>query len=279
MFWDIPYNLRGQEVCMGCSSIVHNNENHNATIVCEYRDSNNNKISDPTVVGSAYNTLMRKYTIPENATNARLYFRIAQNVGTINVEVNDYVTYNNFYIQYPSNILQYQPYKGSIHTIDWSNDIGIVPGGYIDLINGKLVQTYGSMVLDGTEDGWSTYGAIERNDFCAVFGIANKKRGNQISICDKLKNVDSAYAPSNYASGRYSDHPNLKTMYFCMPNTEITTITGFKQWLSENNLQLVYKLEEPVEYQLSPQTLRTLRGTNNIWSNANGPVEIKYWTH
>lgn len=174
---------------------------------------------------------------------------------------------------------EYETYTGSTIPINWQTAAGTIYGGYLDLTSRKLVQTYGSMVLDGTEDGWATYGAIERNDFCAVFNIANKKRGNQISICDKLKNVDTAYAPSNYASGRYSDHPNLKTMYFCMPNAEITTITGFKQWLSENNLQFVYELEEPVEYQLSPQILRTLRGVNNIWSNANGPIEVSYWTH
>ena len=41
-----------------------------------------------------------------------------------------------------------------------------------------------------------------------------------------------------------------------------------------------YRLAEPtVTYQLTPQQLTTLRGINNIWSSANGEVEIKYWKH
>jgi len=30
---------------------------------------------------------------------------------------------------------------------------------------------------------------------------------------------------------------------------------------------------------LTPTQLKTLHGTNNIWSNTNGDIELKYWTH
>jgi hypothetical protein len=39
--------------------------------------------------------------------------------------------------------------------------------------------------------------------------------------------------------------------------------------------QVVYKLADPVEYQLTPQEITTLLGTNNIWSDA-GSIAVEY---
>lgn len=61
------------------------------------------------------------------------------------------------------------------------------------------------------------------------------------------------------------------------------------EWISDSDVyvtgtvpttgaEVVYDLANPVHYQLAPQTIRTLKGINNIWSNA-GNVEVKYWTH
>ena len=43
--------------------------------------------------------------------------------------------------------------------------------------------------------------------------------------------------------------------------------------------QVAYKLSEPVIFHLTPYSIKTLEGINNIWSNTNGTVSIKYWTH
>lgn len=32
-------------------------------------------------------------------------------------------------------------------------------------------------------------------------------------------------------------------------------------------------------HSISPQTIRALRGINNVFSDANGDVELTYWTH
>ena len=34
-----------------------------------------------------------------------------------------------------------------------------------------------------------------------------------------------------------------------------------------------------IHYPLTPQILKTLKGTNNIWSSANGDLSIKYYKH
>ena len=223
-------------------------------------------------------------------------------------------TWNDYYNSYWINITDYNQYSGSLtFTLNTISTLGLVflnkygttnegaviydiqlelnsiatiyesydtaCGGYIDLINGEIIQTYKSIIFNGTESGWNTYGAIERNDFCAVRSIDDKAIGNQTSICNILTNIDGCYAPYCYMGGYYCDHVNNKNIYICMPNENITTLEAFKTWLNNNPMQLVYKLADPIHYSIPSQTLKTLKGTNNIWSNANGPVSITYWTH
>lgn len=40
--------------------------------------------------------------------------------------------------------------------------------------------------------------------------------------------------------------------------------------------QVVYNLAEPVEYQLTPQEVTTLLGTNNIWADSGNILELEY---
>ncbi|MBQ2158011.1 MAG: hypothetical protein II443_05560, partial [Oscillospiraceae bacterium] len=56
---------------------------------------------------------------------------------------------------------------------------------------------------------------------------------------------------------------------------QATTVSAFKTWLSSNNLQVVYELATPQAYQLTPQQIQTLLGTNNVWANS-GDVEVIY---
>ena len=42
------------------------------------------------------------------------------------------------------------------------------------------------------------------------------------------------------------------------------------------NTQISYELATPITYQLTPQTVAMLAGTNNVWSNANGNLSLTY---
>ena len=182
-----------------------------------------------------------------------------------NLKPNNY----NSMIESGSYVTTYEPYTTN----------SCVYGGYIDIVNGEIVATHKSVIFNGTEPNWSTYGAIERNDFCVNRNILDKKKGWQTSLCDKLTNVNNAFASSSYGYGRYCDHPTIRGIYICMPNSEVTTLNEFKSWLSENPIQLVYELDEPIHYSMTPQVLKSFSGPNSIWSTANGDIEVEYWTH
>lgn len=43
--------------------------------------------------------------------------------------------------------------------------------------------------------------------------------------------------------------------------------------------QVAYELATSNVYSLTPQVIKTLKGINSIWSDANGNIELKFWTH
>ena len=56
------------------------------------------------------------------------------------------------------------------------------------------------------------------------------------------------------------------------------------QWISSTGAlttgaQVAYKLATPITYQLTPQSLKSLRGLNNILTNANGNIDVKFYSH
>jgi hypothetical protein len=70
-----------------------------------------------------------------------------------------------------------------------------------------------------------------------------------------------------------------KTIYLCFADT-VTTVSELNAFLAETNPQYCYPLAAPVAYALTPtEALRTLRGKNNLWSDANGAISATYWTH
>ena len=443
MIWEIQPALRGKSVYFGCSSITHNNDNHNSTIVCEFRNASNQRISDPTVIALASNLYGKKYTIPENAVKAELYFRIAQNVGTYNVEINDYVTYTNFYIKYPDTPSGYTEYNGNIIPITFpiigknlfdKNAIPYQTGKYIyDVVGGipqysnnshynvyripiKPATTYTFGPIKGGSSGsgpiWATThedGITSRYVFNAggsegithTFTSYSSDRYLLLSVaiddeygykCNDILQVEegstaTTYEPYNYFYGGYIDllageivqeyqyvylgetmYPIINNrgsnggyvnstvvsndggrhlyfelgwtnsqpqynQYLCdaskrnlalmdcktrntsvvtnNDSTRVITLDQFvlntntsvdyegdllvycrftfpstcntlelkRAYLKDHPMQLIYPLKHPIHYPLTPQIIKSLKGTNNIWANTNGSIDIKYWTH
>ena len=52
--------------------------------------------------------------------------------------------------------------------------------------------------------------------------------------------------------------------------------TAFTEAMKTNDVPIVYKLATPLVYQLTPTEIQTLIGTNVLWSDTNGDMEVKY---
>lgn len=155
----------------------------------------------------------------------------------------------------------------STTTVDWTNVAGTVYGGYVDLVSGELVAEYECMT--DTWGNWGTLSDCEDGTELRYKRFTNAIVGNS---------AGSGVSYCNVAKYRYQNANGEIHFYNVTSsnNCRIYLPSGTDESLQ---IQAVGKLAEPIHYQLTPQQLTALRGTNNIWSNANGEIEIKYWTH
>lgn len=170
----------------------------------------------------------------------------------------------------------------STTTIDWTNVAGTMYGGYVDLISSELVQEFKQCKIN--ELSW----IYESNGKCFMSG---KNTPNDIL---KDKSLLVSYIRSNYYTpidgygnaATYADKQDYSISLYApsdqyriaIKDSRFTDVSSFLSAMGDTYIW--YRLAEPtVTYQLTPQQLTTLRGINNIWSSANGEVEIKYWKH
>lgn len=142
-------------------------------------------------------------------------------------------------------------------------------GGYVDLISGKLVVDRKLLALGSLE--W-TYLASSTLFYADIPNDASSVGdGDANALC------------SCYERGRYSTLTNNQffindinfssTKRICVRDTRYTNATQFKNAM--NGQTAIYTLETPQTYQLTPQQVNTLVGTNNVWSE-QGNIELSY---
>lgn len=152
-------------------------------------------------------------------------------------------------------------------SVNWETEAGTVYGGSVDIVSGKLTVDRVSITYVGdSSENWrwdstNSRGYIEVTD-CAITASRTPV------ICNIGK-----YAATGVNVGDVFISSQNNSLYYVPPAT-VTDLTAFKEFLAETNMQVVYKLAEPIEYQLESQEITTLFGINNIWSNG-GNVSVE----
>lgn len=149
-------------------------------------------------------------------------------------------------------------------------------GGYVDLISGKLVVDRAMMTLDGSNDeSWSiqasgthyrayTYALSDIKPLISAVALTS-------AICDKIETGTW----TNAFDGVFVLGQTRTAIGFGLDSLGITDSVGLKTWLSNNPITICYELATPQTYQLTPQQVNTLVGTNNVWSE-QGNIELSY---
>lgn len=198
------------------------------------------------------------------------------------------LTYNDDFIEYAASLQNiqfelgdtattFEPYNGTTIPIDWSIEAGTVYGGYVDLVKGEIWKTWDIIDL-----GTCTW--IQYSNNPSIFYTRNlknlKEHSNQYTVLctaypyEQQLNVTD----TNDKTINDSQQLNLGNVAIRDTNYAESTSTEFKEAM--NGVICAYKLATPqLVTTLTPTQLKTLRGTNNIWSNANDNIEIAYWTH
>ena len=148
----------------------------------------------------------------------------------------------------------------TVIAINWQTEAGTVYGGTLDLTTGVLTITHYMMQLPDIISVLST-GIYLFSTPTAFL----KKRGPINVICDMLMTNRSRINLSVSGS-------NSTTAIYCRDDS-CEDVEAFKSKYS--SAMFVYELNSPINYQLTPQEVTTLLGTNNIWADC-GPVSVEY---
>lgn len=169
-------------------------------------------------------------------------------------------TYNNdISVNYPATDTDYHAYNGTTATISFGS-AGTVYGGYVDLISGKLVATYGCTDLGSetptyTATGWNyNINGIKR---VTSGGYKNNNFGEQyrfVSSNDFDKVVGTAYQ---------------------IVNSDIVQVYNGESLIKPVG-KICYELATPIESQLTPAQLRSLVGANRLTSSTGEVIEVEY---
>lgn len=234
--------------------------------------------STTNAVSVYYDTDVAKAYLPANHV-----FRASLRCNTMNVTYDDYVFHPWVYFDDEEDETFEKPMREEVDIP--FDSIGTIYGGSLDLITGTLTTDYAFIELDGTESWASNQGDSEQSKYFRLLLPKSVLVSSNYRGCSHYSNVNvlttttqvgfHAYTSSNGGNKNLRFRPNL---------SEISDLEQWKNFLAEQKaagtpVQCWWRYTEPVTYQLTPQQILTLKGTNNIWSNANGDVEIKYWTH
>lgn len=165
-------------------------------------------------------------------------------------------------------------------------------GGYVDLVNGEVVEECQAVVLDGDENlskGTSAYDGVICTDRyinvmnCGIrlpsysAGVSNKARNKQIAIWNRPDSYKWCFTlNSNTQLHVVFDNA---TVGISSEDDDTTRTSLINAWLTENPIDFYVPLATPIHHTIDPQVIRPLKGVNNIYSDANGNIEIKFWKH
>lgn len=145
---------------------------------------------------------------------------------------------------------------------------------YVDVEKGVEVYQLGAKVYDGSVDeviafGWEKTKTVN-------FTIANTMANINKAYSDRFQNFNSASLDQNGISN------NSTLFYISIEKTLLSSIdvNGFRTWLSQNPITVIYPLATPTETPIPQEQLQMLRAlhTYNGVTNflCNSPVSFKY---
>ncbi len=137
-------------------------------------------------------------------------------------------------------------------------------GGYVDLISGTLVVDRKYVLGDTLDWAYVSGGAY----FYAI--TSDKEKGYNNVTCNIYATAQQA-GVANLQNNQIVGDMNDTTVY--VKDNRYTNATTFKQAMSGTGI--LYELATPQTYQLTPQQVNTLVGTNNVWSE-QGNIELSY---
>lgn len=166
----------------------------------------------------------------------------------------------------------YEAYNGNTYTTALGTTIY---GGTLDVVSGELTVTHKKLTLDGTQT--LTDRISNQNRVWIVLNdmLAGSALDDNLSKCDKLPKVavPNSYTYPGIGIGSQGNAAIYITGVSYISG--VTDLASLNTWLTNNPVTLTYPLATPQTYQLTPQQVELLLGTNYVWANS-GDVTLEY---
>ena len=151
---------------------------------------------------------------------------------------------------------------GTEYPVSWT-DYGTIYGGMVDLVNGLLTVTYKRVKFRELPLGYNSLGYYYAT-------VSDKANGIFNIVSEIYKNVNTGAAEMpDYSIRGTASNQNVFIMDKRYTNVnDLLTSVG--------DTYVAYEFATPIIYQLTPQQINTLLGENNIWTNIDSTISIKY---
>ena len=169
-----------------------------------------------------------------------------------------------------------QPYKSNILTTPSDLVLRRISEvqDTLDLTNGKLVENISEVVLNGSEN-WQIRNFNSNNTECTVFTInlEDKVSSTRKVISDKFSYISNDVTKAENVEGIYGGGGNI-SFFINVSNSKATTVEGFKNWLSTNNVTIQYLKTHTIKtVDLSDNHVYSYKGTTHYdCSSAEGSL-------
>lgn len=162
----------------------------------------------------------------------------------------------------------FKPYNGDTYSVSWQDEAGTVYGGSINFTAGVLTAAKAKWAYNGQNNPTSitAIGSLTRFWLGTLPG---KKFVDGGALCDSFQSLmNAAYDAETVGIGNgYSSYPT--SVWVKAPTNIVgSTATSIKAYFSANPIEIVYDLETPITYQLTPTEIGMLRGQNYLWATS-----------
>lgn len=173
----------------------------------------------------------------------------------------------NIQFELGSTATTYEAYNAQTVSATFPAGAGTVYGGTLDVTTGQLVVD--RAYAKGSDCTWTTNASFSNT--------YNGAHSCPAAVDNDVNGISSGYV--QYTSGLVASHDygfatsNNGTHTIYVKNKDINSLSDFITHVA--NVDFVWNLRSPITYTLTPTEIRTLLGTNNIWSDA-GDVTVEY---
>lgn len=225
---------------------------------CQMQPSPNTVIVDDFGEGA-------NFTVPNDGNSYQVIIRIQRGVTVSNLMFYPMIR--------PASIQDstFEPYNPQSQTIQvsWQTEAGEVFGGYVDLVSGVLTIDKASVNLKDLT--WTLNGNTQ-HAFDST--ITDRKQGrilNDQNISNAYKMYDSGTL-ANYSSG-FAFGNNIRIY---VKDDRATTVEDIMSIFNAESTVIVYELETPITYQLTPTQIKSLKDDiTNAWCST-GDIKTQY---